>query len=142
VGLSAFYQQLATRNQQLFPRIPMRHRHTGLHTLSPGYRPVDTIPTHPANATIVRVFMTYEGGVIVLFDRPVIVDLVTPPTTWTFGGAFSLQPGGFNFDNGVYLIPNGTVGPGDAVTIGANDPAARTPEGGTVNGGTLVVVDL
>jgi hypothetical protein len=95
------------------------------------------------NANVLRVFLTYEDGIMLLFDRPVVVDQASPPTTWSFNGNTSIQPGsGFNFDNGTYFILNGFVAPGQPVVIGPNDPAARTADGGYVNGGAFTVDDI
>ena len=79
-----------------------------------------------------------------LFDRAVVVDNVDPPTTWSFHGNTSIQAGGFDFPlgDGTYFILNGVPNPGDAVVIGADDPAARTAEGGYVNGGNFVIEDI
>ena len=99
-------------------------------------------PLPPINVNVTRVFLSYENGIVVLFDGPVEVDVDNPPTTWSFNGGTSLQPGyGLNFPQGVYLLANTPVSPGDAVIIGAADPAARTPGGGYVNGGMLTVED-
>jgi hypothetical protein len=92
---------------------------------------------------VTRVFLSFEGGIVILFDTPVVVDQANPPTTWAFNGFTYLQPdGGFNFPYGAYLVLNGVVSPGNAVVIGADDPAARTPDGGYVNGGTFTVEDI
>ena len=97
----------------------------------------------PANANITRVFLSLDGAVLIAFDRAVIVDQASPPTTWSVNGLTSFQPGGgFNMLGVTYLILNGFANPGNPVVIGANDPAARTPEGGYVNGGTFTVEDI
>ena len=116
--------------------------------LQPSRRPPEEASTAagPApNANVVRVFLSYEGGILVLFDRAVEVDQANPPTTWSFNGSTSLQPGyGFNLPlgAGAYLLLNGIVSPGNPVVIGADDPAARTPLGGYVNAGNFMVEDL
>ena len=96
----------------------------------------------PANANLLRVFETVDGGLLLMFDRVVTVDPDNPPTTWAFNHVASIQPGCVNYGASVYLISNGTVDPGNAVVLAANDPAARTPDGGYVNAGMLVVSDL
>ena len=99
----------------------------------------------PANANVMRIFLSYDEGIVMLFDRPVIVDLDNPPTTWSFNGGTWIQAGyGFNFPagGGTYFLLNSPVNPGNAVVLGANDPGARTPQGGYVNGGSFVVEDL
>jgi hypothetical protein len=95
------------------------------------------------NANVLRVLLTHEAGVMLLFDKKVEVDQASPPTTWSFNGNTSIQPGsGFNFDNGTYFLLNGFVAPGQSVVIGANDPAARTADGGYVNGGAFTIDDI
>ena len=94
------------------------------------------------NANITRIGLTYENALLIWFDRAVIVDTLNPPTTWVFNGGTSIQPYGFNFPQGTYFFLNSPVSPGDAVVISADDPAARTPQGGYVNGGAFTVEDL
>jgi hypothetical protein len=95
------------------------------------------------NVNVTRIFVSWDGGIVMMFDGPVTVDQASPPTTWSFNGSTSLQPGsGFNFVQGTYLVLNGVVSPGNTVVIGADDPAARTPSGGFVNGGTFTVEDI
>lgn len=94
------------------------------------------------NANLLRVIETYEGGLLLMFDRLVTVDPASPPTTWSFHGSTSIQPGCIKYGTSVYLIVNGIVNPGDAVIIAADDPAARTPSGGYVNGGSMTILDL
>ena len=97
----------------------------------------------PMNASVSRIFLTWDGGIVMMFDGPVTVDQSSPPTTWSFHGITSIQPGsGFNFPQGTYFLLNGVVVPGQSVVIGANDPGARTPTGGYVNGGTFTIEDL
>jgi hypothetical protein len=92
---------------------------------------------------VTRIFLTYEQGIVMLFDGPVTLDQDNPPTTWSFHGITSIQPGsGFNFANGTFFYLNGVVVPGQSVVIGAIDPGARTPSGGYVNGGTFTIEDL
>jgi hypothetical protein len=127
------------------PRLRVQHRPTtrdtrALRNVAPTWQP-SVVPA-AVNANIIKVFLSWDGAVVALFDRPVVVDTDAPPTTWHFGSSFSLQPGGFNFTNGLYIIPNGAVNPGDAVVIGPDDPAARTPDGGYVNGLTTTIQDL
>jgi hypothetical protein len=103
----------------------------------------DAAAAAPVNVNVTRIFLTYEQGIVMLFDGPVAVDQATPPTTWSFHGITSIQPGsGFNFTNGTFFYLNGAVVPGQSVVIGANDPGARTPSGGYVNGGTFTIEDL
>ena len=114
-----------------------RHNEAALKTLLPGWSdplpgPPDPPPT-PVNANVTNIFLTAGGAVMLLFDIPVIVDPSNPPTTWTFGSA-GLQTGGYSAGTAVEVYPNGTVLVGDAAIIGDADPAARTPEGGYVNG--------
>jgi hypothetical protein len=100
-------------------------------------------PALPKNVNVTRIFLTYEQGIVMLFDGVVSVDQASPPTTWSFHGITSIQPGsGFNFPQGTYFLLNGVVVPGQSVVIGANDPGARTPSGGYVNGGTFTIEDL
>jgi hypothetical protein len=94
------------------------------------------------NVNVSRIFLSYGGAAVMLFDGPVTVDQASPPTTWSFNGSTSIQGGGFNFPQGTYLIVNGVVGPGNTVVIAPNDPAARTPSGGYVNGGTFTIEDI
>jgi hypothetical protein len=106
-----------------------------------GARPAAQAPV--INVNVTRIFLTYEQGIVMLFDGPVTVDQSSPPTTWSFHGITSIQPGsGFNFTNGTYFLLNGVVVPGQSVVIAADDPAARTPSGGYVNGGTFTIEDL
>jgi hypothetical protein len=102
------------------------------------------IPVAPpvVNANVIEVFVLASGAMMIVFDRTVIVDMAAPPTTWSVNGGTSIQPGGFNYGTCCYLIYNGSAGPGDPVVIAANDPAARTPEGGYVNGAALAVSDM
>ena len=65
-----------------------------------------------------------------------------PPTTWSFHGITSIQPGCINYGTSTYLIVNGFVNPGNPVIIAADDPAARTPDGGYVNAASLTVLDM
>src|SRR5437016_207263 len=93
-------------------------------------------PFPPPNANVLRILLSFDGAILMLFDGPVAVDQASPPTTWAFHGNTSLQAGGgFNFTCGTYLVLNGVVNPGDPVVLGPLDPAARTPGGGYVNGG-------
>ena len=87
----------------------------------------------PVNANVIAIILTAGGDVLLMFDRPVNVDHANPPATWTFGGS-GLQAGGVDFTSATEVVPNGTVSVGDTATIGDSDPAARTPEGGYVNG--------
>ena len=57
-------------------------------------------------------------------------------------GTASIQPGCINYGQAVYLILNGPVNPGDPVVLAADDPAARTPEGGYVNAAAMAVADM
>jgi hypothetical protein len=102
------------------------------------------IPVAPAavNANVIEAFVLASGAMMIVFDRNVTVDMAAPPTTWAINGSASIQPGGFNYGTSCYLIFNGSAGPGDPVVIGAADPAARTPEGGYVNGAVTAVSDM
>ena len=101
-------------------------------------------PPPPVNANVVRIFLSFDGGVVMLFDRPVIVDEINPPTTWSFHGTTWIQAGGFHSSLAdiAFFYLNGPVNPGDPVVIAADDPAARTPDGGYVNGGMFTVDDI
>src|SRR5438067_1213976 len=83
-----------------------------------------------ANANVVDIFLLATGALVIVFDRDVIVDSDNPPTTWSFNGITSIQTGAVNLGNCVYLILNGSVQSGDPVTFAADDPGARTAEGG------------
>jgi hypothetical protein len=107
--------------------------------------PRNTDPARPvpaANVNLARALLLNTGGLLLMFDGPVFVDPDHPPETWSFNGIRSIQPGGLNFGDSVYLILNGGVGNGDPVVLAANDPAARTPGGGFVNGAVTVISDL
>ena len=80
-----------------------------------------------------NIILTAGGDILMLFDIPVIVDAVNPPSTWTFG-AIPLQSGGFSVGSAAEVVPNGSVLVGDTAVIGDSDPAARTVSGGYVNG--------
>ena len=95
-------------------------------------------PPPPVNASVTAVFLTAGGDLILMFDGPVIIDHGSPPATWTFGGV-GLTAGGMDFASASELVPNGTVNVGDSAVLGDADPAARTPEGGFVNGGMFGV---
>ena len=121
------------------------HRKSDLHgirELDPTFHapptPVPDPPPPPPNANVTNIILTAGGGVILFFDLPVIIDLGNPPATWTFGAA-GLQPGGVNFNCASEVIPNNTVLVGDTAVIGDADPAARTPDGGYVNGTSMGV---
>ena len=126
--------------------LPLSHHSkkevSALKTLDPGWEvpptPLPDPPPPPTNANVTNIILTAGGGIILLFDQPVNVDLANPPLTWMFGSA-GLQAGGFNFNNGAEVVPNGTVVVGDTAVIGDADPAARTPEGGFVSGTTMGV---
>jgi hypothetical protein len=98
--------------------------------------------TAVTNVNLLRVIETIGGALLLMFDGAVTVDPASPPTTWSFNGQTSIQQGCINYGTSVYLILNGVVSPGDAVVIAADDPAARTPSGGYVNGGSMVVADM
>ena len=109
--------------------------------------PLPALPASGApvavNANITRIFLSFDSGVVMLFDRPVAIDPVSPPTTWSFHGVTWIQAGsGFDFPVGTFFYLNGPVNPGDPVVIGADDPGARTPDGGYVNGGSFTVEDI
>lgn len=74
-----------------------------------------------------------------LFDTAVVVDAASPPTTWTFGGMTSITIGTQNFGNAVYLALNGPVSHEDPVILGADDPGARTQDGGYVAAASMFV---
>ena len=118
---------------QVNPRVP-RHRAARVAAPTPPPPP----PPPPVNANVTAVFLTAGGDLILMFDGPVLIDHGSPPTTWTFGGV-GLSGGGSDYAAAAELVPAGTVYTGDSAVIGADDPAARTPEGGYVNGGTFGV---
>ena len=100
-------------------------------------------PLPPVDVNVTRVLVLASGAILVMFDGPVIIDMDHPPTTWTFNGIVGIVPGaGLNFGDSAYFVPTGPVNPGDPAVFGADDPAARTPDGGFVNGGTVAVADL
>ena len=94
------------------------------------------------NVNVTQVFLSIDGGIVMIFDGPVTVDPDNPPTTWSFNGQTWLQTGCINYGTSVYLILNGPVNPGNAVIIAADDPAARTPSGEYVNAVSLTVADM
>ena len=98
--------------------------------------------TPPSNANLQRVLLLGSGALLLMFDGPVTVDAASPPTTWSINGITSIQPGCLNFGSSTYIILNGFANAGDPVVFAANDPAARTTEGGYVNAATTVVSDL
>ena len=53
------------------------------------------------NASLLRVFETVNGGLLLMFDRIVTVDPDNPPTTWSVNGSTSIQPGRANTRRGV-----------------------------------------
>jgi hypothetical protein len=126
------------------PATARRHKHakTGLPTLSPGYQPPDPNPVTPANANVTEVLVLVSGALVIVFDREVILDTLNPPTTWTLGDNTFILPGSLNFGTSCYIPPNSGIGPGDPIIIRANDPGARTPDGGYVNAVTTVVSSL
>ena len=115
-------------------------------TIPPAKHPSERRKVRPAvidaNANVVDIFLLATGALVIVFDRDVIVDPVNPPTTWSFNGITSIQSGAINLGNCVYLILNGIVNNGDPVTFAANDPGARTIDGGYVNGVTTAVSNL
>ena len=117
------------------PPLPQLRR--SLPGLSVYENPLPPPPT-PVNANITAVFLTAGGDLVIMFDGPVSIDHGSPPTTWTFGG-MGLVPGGVDFVAATEVVPNGTVNVGDTAVIADGDPAARTPSGGFVNGGTFGV---
>ena len=92
----------------------------------------------PINASVMAILLTAGGDLLLMFDRPVIVDHANPPATWTFG-AGGLQAGGMDFTSATEVVPSGVVNIGDTATIGDGDPAARTPDGGYVSGVSMGV---
>ena len=79
----------------------------------------------PLNVNVTRIFLTYEQGIVMLFDGPVAVDQASPPTTWSFHGITSIQPGsGFNFPQGTYFLLNGVVVRGNRWS---SPPTTRRP---------------
>ena len=118
-----------------------RHNPTALKNLNSHWNPVDPAPP-PANVNLLEVFLLQSGALVLEFDGPVIIDSDNPPTTWSFNGTTSIQPGILNYGTSCYLIPNGPANAGDPVVFAANDPAARTPGGGYVNAVTTVVSDM
>ena len=95
-------------------------------------------PPPPVDAGITAVFLSAGGDLLIMFDGPVIIDHGSPPSTWTFGGV-GLMAGGVDFVAATEVVPNGVVNVGDTAVIGGGDPAARTPSGGFVIGGTFGV---
>ncbi len=91
-------------------------------------------PPPPVDANVVGIILTAGGSLVILFDAVVVIDAGSPPTTWQFGGASALLPGGSSIGTASVVVPDGTVYVGDTAIIGGGDPAARTPEGGYVNG--------
>ena len=110
--------------------------------LNPPFDLPPTPPPVPVNANLQRVLLLNSGGLLLMFDRDVIVDSGLPPTTWAFNGNASIQSGAINFPLSSYIIINGFANSGDPVVLGADDPGARTTDGGYVNGVTMVVSDL
>jgi hypothetical protein len=96
-------------------------------------------PVRIGNANLIDVLLLASGALMLAFDGPVVVDADSPPTTWSFNGITSIQPGSVNFGPCTYIILNGSVGSGDPVVFGANDPGARTSGGGYVNAVTMAV---
>ena len=92
----------------------------------------------PVNANVIAIILTAGGDLLLMFDRPVNVDHANPPATWMFGTS-GLQAGGMDFTSATEVVPSGVVSVGDTATIGDSDPAARTPDGGFVNGGSFGV---
>ena len=112
------------------------HNRTDPRNVAGNFAVPDPAPTPlppPVNANVIAVILTAGGDVLLMFDRPVNVDHANPPATWTFG-ASGLQAGGMDFTSATEVVPSGTVSVGDTATIGDSDPAARTPDGGYVNG--------
>ena len=97
----------------------------------------------PTNVNLLQVNLFASGALLLMFDGIVTVDVANPPTTWSFNGTTSIQEGyTINYGTSVYLLLNGPADFGAPVVIAANDPGARTPDGGYVNAATLVVSDL
>ena len=124
------------------PHRRSRHNETSRKTLLPNFVVPPPAPAPPPNANIIDVLLLASGALVVVFDQTVTVDPENPPTTWSFNGTTSIQSGGINFGTSFYLILNGPANSGDPVIIAANDPAARTADGGYVNGVVTVVSDL
>ena len=113
------------------------HDPKSLRELNPPWAAPSTPPPDPApapeNANVLNVILSAGGDILIVFDRPVNVDTGNPPTTWTFNG-IPLIAGGFSSGTAAEVVPGGVVGVGDTAVIGGDDPAARTPLGGYVNG--------
>jgi hypothetical protein len=90
-------------------------------------------PAPPVNANVLYVLVLASDALVIVFDRVVILDTVNPPTTWTFGDDTGILAGSLNFGTSCYIPPNSGIWPGNLVTIRANDPGARTVDGGYVN---------
>ena len=101
-------------------------------------------PKPPAvNANLLDVLLLNSGGLVLVFDGPVTINVASPPTTWSFNGGTSIQEGWtVNFGQSSYILLNSPAGSGDPVIIAAGDPGARTPSGGYVNGAVMVVSDM
>ena len=95
------------------------------------------------NVNLLDVLLLNSGGLVLVFDGPVTINVGSPPTTWSFNGGTSIQEGWtVNFGQSSYILLNSPAGSGDPVIIAAGDPGARTPSGGYVNGAVMVVSDM
>ena len=115
-----------------------------LPTLSREKKPEPPRPVGvPTNVNLLQVNLFASGALLLMFDGIVTVDVDNPPTTWSFNGNTSIQAGyTINYGTSVYLLLNGSVDFGQPVVFAADDPAARTPDGGYVNAASMVVSDL
>ena len=116
-------------------------------TLQPFARHREASPKpdapRPVNVNLLDVLLLNSGGLVLVFDGLVTVNVGSPPTTWSFNGTTSIQEGWtVNFGQSSYILINGPASSGDPVIIAANDPGARTPSGGYVNAGVTVVSDM
>ena len=93
-------------------------------------------PPPPTNANVLAVILAAGGTVVILFDFPVNIDQGAPPLSWTVGGN-NFTPGGTGYFASASMLMANPPSVGDTVVIGGGDPAARTPEGGYVNGTTM-----
>ena len=95
------------------------------------------------NANLQRVLLLSSGALLLMFDGPVTVNALAPPTTWSFNGITAIVPGAaLDFGTSTYIIVDAPINSGDPVIFAANDPGARTPDGGYVNAVTMAVSAL
>jgi hypothetical protein len=104
-----------------------QQRRTDKRRITQGNGP--TLPT----AEVTAVNFVDGTHAKVTFDSPVQIASNRMPTTWLFGtGNFSpLSISAFDATSYTFLV-DGTIVAAQDYSIGANDPAARTPGGGYV----------